>query len=140
MLSLQLYYPHRDLLEISDQMDRYARFGKRIHVTELGFSALPGEGDVGPWGKAAGWRHAPNSPELQAVWLTGSCTVATSKPYCDAITACIGWRQLRLTGSRTTAQLRWPMVLTIDNSRIVCYYTDDRRLTSVARTLATGEP
>jgi len=39
VLGLQLYYPVQDMFEISLQLDRFARLGKPIHITELGISS-----------------------------------------------------------------------------------------------------
>jgi len=39
VIGLQLYYPARDMFEIELQLERFARFGKPIHITELGVSS-----------------------------------------------------------------------------------------------------
>ena len=68
-------------------MDRYAQLGKRIHVTELGFASKRREGDLGAFQvPTGGYWHTANTPELQAEWTAAFYALATSKPYCDAIT------------------------------------------------------
>ena len=39
VVGVQLYYPGYDMLEISRLLDRFAQFGKPVHITELGVSS-----------------------------------------------------------------------------------------------------
>jgi len=101
-IGLQVHNPVHDLLEISLMLDRYARFGKPIHITELGFPSAPVEGNVvghrsnvgdhieanagtSIWGHPHHW-HGSLCEEVQADWYEQFYTLCYSKPYVTAIT------------------------------------------------------
>lgn len=91
VIGLQFYYPSRDLLEISRMIDRFARFGKPVHITE---AAAPSsvEGDEYAYRKdpeavrAMGTWHRPWDEEVQAEWVEGFYSICYSKPFVEAIT------------------------------------------------------
>lgn len=91
VVGIQLYYPSRDLLEISRMIDRFARFGKPVHVTEV---AVPSSAEGDPhshWKgpnavRAMGWWHRPWDEELQAEWVEKFYTICYSKPLLEAVT------------------------------------------------------
>ncbi len=91
VIGLQLYYPSRDMAQISDLLDRFAQFGKPIHITELGVpsewkhdphSWFEGEDNV----KRMGYWHKPWDEETQADWVEQFYTICFSKPYIEAVT------------------------------------------------------
>lgn len=85
IVGLQMYYPEYDLFEIDRLLDRYAKLGKPIHITEMGCSSAPGIDPNGMRKKAtAGW-HGPWTEEMQADWVEGVYTICYSKPYIQAI-------------------------------------------------------
>jgi hypothetical protein len=82
-LKLQMGQPDqgrsvRDLLVLSDLLDRYAELDRPIVVSAIGVPSRPlGEGgpdDPGLW-------HGPWTPDQQRDWLVRAVTVAASKPY-----------------------------------------------------------
>ena len=91
VLGLQLYYPSRDLLEISRMIDRFERFGKPVHITEL---AVPSSAEGDPYShwkgpnavRAMGTWHRPWDQGLQAEWVDGFYTICYSKPFVEAVT------------------------------------------------------
>jgi endo-1,4-beta-xylanase len=97
VIGLQLYFPDRDMADISLLFDKFATLGKPIHITELGTpSDIPANGGqmMHPieeeWGmhhvRAPGWWHGPWSQELQADWVEQFYLIALSKPSVEAIT------------------------------------------------------
>jgi len=87
-IGLQMYYPQRDLFEIDRQLDRFCRFGKPVHMTELGVSSSTRPVDhleiarvhfVRQW-------HGPWSESEQADWLEAFSTLCYSKPSVEAMT------------------------------------------------------
>ncbi|KPJ62379.1 hypothetical protein AMK68_05000 [candidate division KD3-62 bacterium DG_56] len=91
IVGLQLYYPGRDLLEISRMIDRFERFGKPVHITEL---AVPSSAEGDPhshWKgpdavRAMGCWHRPWDQDLQAEWVEQFYTICYSKPFVEAVT------------------------------------------------------
>jgi endo-1,4-beta-xylanase len=84
---LQMYYPEYDLFEIDRMLEKYAKLGKPILITEMGCSSAPGIDPNAQRKKAtAGW-HGPWTEEMQADWVEGIYTLAYSKPYCQGV----GW-------------------------------------------------
>jgi GH35 family endo-1,4-beta-xylanase len=78
-VGLQIYFPHTDMMAISKMLDRYARLGKPIHVTELGVSSEGGRSeDAGHW-------HQPWCERVQADWLEWFYTIAYARPEIEAI-------------------------------------------------------
>jgi GH35 family endo-1,4-beta-xylanase len=89
-IGIQVYYPSLDMMEISRLLDRYARFGKPIHISEIGVSSAAGRDPrsyfkdndfsalLGEW-------HGPWSEDVQADWVEQFYTIAYSKPAIAAI-------------------------------------------------------
>jgi endo-1,4-beta-xylanase len=88
VVGLQLYYPQVDLLEIERMLDRFKKFKKPIHITEIATASADGldPHSMRPKTAAPGW-HGPWSEEMQADWLEGIYTIVYSKPEFEAI----GW-------------------------------------------------
>src|ERR1041384_5192768 len=77
----------RDLMALSDLLDRYATLDKPIAVTAAGVPSdpPPAPADNGePAGDPGFWR-SPWSPETQARWLTQALTIAAAKPYVQSV-------------------------------------------------------
>ncbi len=84
IVGLQLYYPEYDLFEIDRMLERYAKLGKPIHITEMGCSSAPGLDPNGQRKAAsAGW-HGPWTEDMQADWVESVYTLFYSKPYIEA--------------------------------------------------------
>jgi GH35 family endo-1,4-beta-xylanase len=94
-IGMQLYNPARDMLAIDKMYDRFKKFGKRVHLTELGVPSFEkavsenaGEGDkyclsymyYGLWHEM-GWNE-----RLQADWVEQFYTITYSHPEVEAIT------------------------------------------------------
>jgi endo-1,4-beta-xylanase len=91
-VGLQYYHSGRDLLEFERNLESFKGFGKRVHVTELGFSSSAdnAQGTVW-WGGGLGgskmvWRGERFTEETQAQWAESIYKIAYSKSYVDAIT------------------------------------------------------
>jgi endo-1,4-beta-xylanase len=83
-VGVQIYFPWRDLFAVNKLLDEYARFGKPVHITELGVSS-------GPWGQQSAQQswfawHGPWSERVQADWAEWFYTIAFSRPEIRAIT------------------------------------------------------
>ena len=80
----------RDLLEISALLDRYAAFGKPIHITQIGCPSSaqpsPSPRDGAPAVNQAGEWHGRWSEALQAEWVEKFYTICCGKPYVTAVT------------------------------------------------------
>jgi len=91
VIGLQLYYTGRDLLEHARLLDRFCKFGKPVHVTEL---AVPSSMDADPasfWKdenavRNMGWWRRPWDEQVQADWIDGFYTICYSRPQVQAIT------------------------------------------------------
>lgn len=94
-IGMQLYNPARDMLAIDKMYDRFAKFPRRFHLTELGVPSFEKElrpdttpGDIyclkymyyGLWHEL-GWNE-----RLQADWVEQFYTVTYSHPQVEAIT------------------------------------------------------
>lgn len=87
----------RDLFEMSRYFDRYERFGKDVHLTELGvpsregvdpndFSSCFGNGMI-PWKASdAGFWREPWTQRLQGDWVEGFYRILMAKPFIKGIT------------------------------------------------------
>ncbi len=102
-IGVQMYYGAgavfcRDLFEISRYFDKYERFGKEVHLTEMGVPSAEGPdpldsshvhnycGDT-PWRASdSGFWHGPWTEELQAEFIDGCYRVLMGKPFIKAIT------------------------------------------------------
>jgi len=91
VIGLQLYYPEQDLLEIERMLDRFNKFGKRLHISEISCNSSPGldPDSVRPKDLVPGW-HGPWTETMQADWLEGMYTLCYSKPEFEAM----GWWDL----------------------------------------------
>lgn len=85
IVGLQMYYPEYDLFEIDRMLDRYAKLGRPIHITEMGCSSAPGL-DPNAQRKAfsSGW-HGPWTEDMQAEWVEDIYTLFYSKSYIQAV-------------------------------------------------------
>lgn len=77
----------RDLMAVSDLLDRYGRLGFPITVTAMGVPSMPperemigidGEHDPGFW-------HEQWSEQAQASWLRQAMAIAASKPFVQGV-------------------------------------------------------
>jgi GH35 family endo-1,4-beta-xylanase len=95
VLGLQLYYPQIDVLEIERSLDRFKKFNKPIHITEIATASADGPDlkSMRPKTTAPGW-HGPWSEETQAEWLEAIYTLVYSRPEYEAI----GWWDLADVG------------------------------------------
>lgn len=94
-VGVQLYFPARDLTAISRLLVEYARFGKPVHITEMGVPG--GTARMGTENAAeadprsqigltrGGW-HSPWNEHVQADWLEQFYTIAASRPFVSALT------------------------------------------------------
>jgi hypothetical protein len=109
VVGLQVHNPARDMLEISLMLDRYSRFGRPIHITELGVPSAPVPerseranwpfSGTGLWGHPYSW-HEPLSEDVQADWYEQFFTLCYSKPQVTAVTTWMwedGGHELSLT-------------------------------------------
>jgi GH35 family endo-1,4-beta-xylanase len=91
-IGLELYYPSLDMMELSRLLDKYAKLGKTIHVTELGVSSNTGKDPSSQlygkhdFSKTLGEWHHPWDEDTQADWVEQFYTIAYSKPSIKAIT------------------------------------------------------
>ncbi len=87
VLGLQLYYPSVDLFEIERMLDRFTKFNKPIHITEISTASAPGAdpNSMRPNSISPPW-HGPWSEATQADWLEAIYTIVYSKPQFEAIT------------------------------------------------------
>jgi len=90
VIGVQLYFPARDMLAVSRLLDEYARFGKPVHITEMGVSSgrrsRSAEGETPQTVFTRGQWHAPWSERVQADWLEWFYTIACSRPDVEALT------------------------------------------------------
>lgn len=75
----------RDMMELSDMLDRYAKLEKPIAVSLGAPSASPTDARVDP----GDWR-GPWSPERQAAWLDTATTVCLGKSFVSSVC----WQEL----------------------------------------------
>jgi len=88
LIGQQMYFPYRDLQDTILLIERFAAFGKKIQLSEIGCPGGPTEisvktGTVLLPKEPYVW-HRPWDEELQADWLEGIYTLAYSKPYIEA--------------------------------------------------------
>lgn len=75
-------FPVRHLLDLSEVIDRFSRFGKPVNVSEVSVPSSPPPPDgpyVGEW-------HGPWTPERQAAWIKAFYTLCYSKKQVQEIT------------------------------------------------------
>jgi len=80
VVGVQIYFPARDMMAISRLLDEYARFGKPVHVTELGVRSESGRREA-----SSEW-HQPWCEKVQADWMEWFYTMAYARPEIRAIT------------------------------------------------------
>lgn len=88
LIGQQMYFPYRDLQDTILLVERFAGFGKKIQLSEIGCSGGPTDisvkiGTVPLAREPFAW-HRPWDEELQADWLEGIYILAYSKPYIEA--------------------------------------------------------
>ncbi len=91
-IGLQYYHSGRDILEFERDIDRFAKFNKRIHVTELQIPSSSADVPNGDWwgggigGARLPWHGTEFTEAIQAEWVEDVYTMLYSKSYLDAIT------------------------------------------------------
>jgi endo-1,4-beta-xylanase len=85
----QMYFPFRDLQDLIILIERFEKFGRPVHLTEVGASSGPDNdsiltGRLGLPTEPYAW-HSHWNEELQADWLEGVYTLAYSKPWIQAV-------------------------------------------------------
>jgi len=94
-VGIQLYNPARDMLAIDKLYDRFAAFGKPIHLTELGVpaaetrvppSTLDGRMYALRYMYHGYWHGTAWNETLQADWIEDFYTISYSHPEVEALT------------------------------------------------------
>jgi hypothetical protein len=92
-IGLQVSNPTQDMFEIGLMLERYARLGKPIHITELGIpsqpipACIPRGYEVPGYHRFRGYDwHGPWTEELQADYLERFYTLCYSKQFVTAVT------------------------------------------------------
>ena len=90
VVGVQIYFPARDMLSISKLLDEYARFGKPVHITELGIRCVEDEPPTGQESeqlrRTRGDWHQPWCEKVQADWMEWFYTMAYARDEIEAIT------------------------------------------------------
>lgn len=90
VVGVQLYFPARDMLSISKLLDEYARFGKPVHITELGVRSAEAERPAGQESEqlrhTQGDWHYPWCEKIQADWMEWFYTLCYARGEIEAIT------------------------------------------------------
>jgi endo-1,4-beta-xylanase len=90
VIGVQIYFPARDMLSISKLLDEYARFGKPVHITELGVRCAEAEQPAGRESeqlrRTHGDWHYPWCEKVQADWMEWFYTMAYARDEIEAIT------------------------------------------------------
>jgi len=93
VVGLQMYFPSnigRDMMTISKYLDEYARFGKPMHITELGLPSgkrdIPEELVGDSFMRVRGQWHQPWCERVQADWAEWFYTLCYARPDIEAIT------------------------------------------------------
>jgi len=89
VVGVQIYFPARDMLSISKLLDEYARFGKPVHITELGVRCTEPEGasnEPEQIRRTHGEWHYPWCEKVQADWMEWFYTMAYARKEIQAIT------------------------------------------------------
>lgn len=76
----------RDLMAVSELLDRYAALDRPIHLTAVGAPSEP----IAPPDDDPGFWRTPWSEERQAEWLSRVLAIAAGKPYVQSIC----WQEL----------------------------------------------
>jgi GH35 family endo-1,4-beta-xylanase len=93
VVGLQMYFPSnigRDMMTISKYLDEYARFGKPMHITELGLPSgkrdMPDDLKGDQLARVRGQWHQPWCERVQADWTEWFYTLCYARPDIEAIT------------------------------------------------------
>lgn len=89
ILGVQVYFPDRDLADISLIIEKFGNLGKPVYITEAGVTSGPTRrsvelGTLGLPSESYAW-HRPWDESLQAQWVEDLYTLAYSKPFVHAI-------------------------------------------------------
>ena len=85
IVGLQMYYPDYDLFEIDRLLDKFAKLGKPIQITEMGCSSAPGIDPNAQRKKASAEWRGPWTEDIQADWVESVYTICYSKPYVEGV-------------------------------------------------------
>jgi len=89
VVGVQIYFPARDMLSISKLLDEYTRFGKPVHITELGVRCAE-ERQAGQESeqlrRTRGDWHYPWCEKVQADWMEWFYTMAYAREELEAVT------------------------------------------------------
>ncbi len=91
VIGIEMYYPGLDMLELSRLLDRWAKLGKPIHITEIAVASAPGVDRKSQHFQnpdfiaALGEWHEPWSERVQADWAEQLYTLAYAKPSIHAL-------------------------------------------------------
>jgi len=90
VIGVQIYFPARDMLSISKLLDEYARFGKPVHITELGVRCVEDEPlnnrESEQLRRTRGAWHQPWCKKIQADWMEWFYTMAYARDEIEALT------------------------------------------------------
>ena len=90
VVGVQLYFPARDMLAINKVLDEYARFGKPVHITELGVATggrpVSSAEEIERLNRIEGLWHPPWSEKVQADWAEWFYTMCYARPEIEAVT------------------------------------------------------
>jgi GH35 family endo-1,4-beta-xylanase len=94
-VGVQMYFPARDMVAISLLLNEYARFGKPVHITEMGVPSGPARGErdnvdtadpQSQIGLTKGLWHAPWDEHVQADWVEQFYTITSARAEIKALT------------------------------------------------------
>lgn len=89
VVGVQIYFPARDMLAVARMLDEYARFGKPVHITELGVSSgerAAASDEAEQLRRTRGAWHQPWCEKVQADWMEWFYTMAYTRPEMEAVT------------------------------------------------------
>ena len=95
VIGIQMYFPARDMVAISRLLDEYKRFGKPVHITEMGVPSGTARGESLNYdstdpksqvGLTRGVWHAPWDEHIQADWVEQFYSIAAARPEIKALT------------------------------------------------------
>jgi endo-1,4-beta-xylanase len=89
VVGVQIYFPARDMLSINKLLDEYARYGKPVHITELGVRSAedePSKQESEQLRRTRGDWHHPWCEKVQADWMEWFYTMSYARDEIQAIT------------------------------------------------------